>query len=637
MAMKIDYGAVGLRVGLEIHRQLDTAKKLFCECPTSPAGGGKEITFTRWLREAQSELGEVDPAAAFEARKRRKIIYHADTESVCLVEMDEEPPHDLNWEAVEVALTAALLMNAKPVDEVHVMRKIVIDGSNTTGFQRTCVIALDGEVEVDGKKIPIQTITLEEDAARIMEQRPNEVHYDLRRLGIPLIEVSTAPVISSPEEAYKVAYTIGRILRATGKVKRGIGTVRQDLNISIEGGALVEIKGVQELDLLPKVVELEVVRQIHLLRIRDELERRGVREEDIRNEPIIDVTKVFAKTKSKIVEGKLREGGAVYALKLRGFGGLLGLEAAPGVRLGAELSGRARAWSEVEGIFHTDELPGYGISEEEVNELKKIVEAGDMDAVVLVASDPERARDALERVRERAIEALHGVPSETRGVKPDGATIYLRPRPGAARMYPETDIPPYPISKEYIEELRKKLPPTLDALAEQLSKKYGLSSQIINELVDSERVELFERIVAETGVQPSVVASILTEHMKSLKREGVNVEMIGDEGLIEFFRMVAGGELAKEAAPEVMRWMAKNPGKSIREAVEALGLRPVDLGEVEARISELADKYGELLRRSPDKAISIIMGDLMRVYRGKIDGAKLHQMVSEIVQRKIRN
>ncbi|MDW8021108.1 MAG: Glu-tRNA(Gln) amidotransferase subunit GatE [Nitrososphaerota archaeon] len=635
--MKIDYGSVGLKVGLEIHRQLDTARKLFCNCPTNPVEGGREVTFVRWLREAQSELGEVDPAAVFEARKRRKIVYHADTENTCLVEMDEEPPHDLNWEAVEIALTAALLMNAKPVNEVHVMRKIVIDGSNTTGFQRTCVIAMDGEIEVEGKRIHVQTITLEEDAARIIEQRPQEVHYDLRRLGIPLIEVSTAPVISSPEEAYKVAYAIGRILRATGKVKRGIGTVRQDLNISIEGGALIEIKGVQELDLLPKVIELEVLRQLHLLRIRDELRRRGVTEEDVRNEPIRDITSIFAKTRSKIIENKIRQGGVVYALKLEGFGGLLGLEAAPGIRLGAELSGRARAWSEVEGIFHTDELPGYGISEEEVKELRRAMGAGDLDVVVLVASDPERARDALERVRERAIEALYGVPSETRGARPDGTTIYLRPRPGAARMYPETDIPPYPLPREHVDDLRERLPPTLEILGEQLSRKYGLSNQIINELIDSERVELFERIVAETGVQPSIVASTLTEHMKSLRREGVDVEKVRDEDVLEFFRMVSRGELAKEAALGLMKWLAENPGKTIQEAVQALGLSPVDLGEVEAKIRELAEKYGDLLRSNPGKATSMIMGDLMKTYRGKVDGGKLYQMVSEIVREKSKN
>ena len=629
--MEIDYEEVGLRVGLEIHRQLDTRHKLFCECPTSHREGGREFTFARWLREAQSELGEVDPAALFESRKRRRIVYHADTLNTCLVEMDEEPPHELNREAVEVALTAALLMKAKPVDEIHVMRKIVIDGSNTTGFQRTCVVAMDGEIEVDGKKIPIQTITLEEDAARIIEQKPHEVHYDLRRLGIPLIEVSTAPVITSPREAYRVAYAIGRILRATRKVKRGIGTVRQDLNISIRGGALIEIKGVQELDLLPKVVELEVIRQLHLLRVRDELKRRGVSEEDLRRAPIRDVTRIFSKTRSKILRRKIERGGVVLALKLKGFGGLLKLEPAPGIWLGAEFAGRARAWSEVEGIFHTDELPGYGISEEEVEELKKELDAGELDAIVLVAAERWRAEDALERVRERAIEALYGVPSETRGARPDGTTVYLRPRPGAARMYPETDIPPLPIPREYVEELRRRLPPTLDQVAEEISKKYGLSRQMADELIDSERVELFERIVAETGVQPSVVASILVEHMKSLKREGYSVERVREEDLLEFFRMVSRGEVAKEAAPELIKWLAENPDKSLEEAVEALGLKPVSMAEVEERLSKLLEEHRRLVEENPRKAVSLIMGELMKHYRGKVDGAKLYKLVSEAV------
>ncbi len=629
--MEIDYERVGLKVGLEIHRQLDTRHKLFCECPTTFREGGREVVFVRWLREAQSELGEVDPAALFESRKRRKIVYHADTLNTCLVEMDEEPPHELNREAVEVALIASLLMNADPVDEIHVMRKIVIDGSNTTGFQRTCIIALNGEIEVDGKKIPIQTITLEEDAARIIEQKPHEVHYDLTRLGIPLIEVSTAPVITSPQEAYKVAYAIGRILRATRKVKRGIGTVRQDLNISIRDGALIEIKGVQELELLPKVVELEVIRQLHLLKIRDELRKRGVSEDDLKREPIKDVTRIFSKTRSKIIKRKIGQGGVVLALKLKGFGGLVGLEAAPGIRLGAEFAGRARAWSEVEGIFHTDELPGYGISEEEVKQLKQELNAGDLDAVVLVAAERDRAEDALERVRERAIEALYGVPSETRGAKPDGTTVYLRPRPGAARMYPETDIPPLPISREYLEELRRRLPPTLDEVAEEISRRYGLSRQMADELIDSERVELFEQIVEETGVQPSVVASILVEHMKSLKREGFEVERVREEDLLEFFRMVSRGELAKEAAPELIKWLAQNPDKRINDAIESLGLKPVSLAEVEEKIKDLLERYSDLVRENPRKAVSIFMGELMKTYRGKIDGAKLYQLVSEAV------
>lgn len=273
--MEIDYNRVGLKVGLEIHQQLDTKAKLFCQCKTELFKGEPEITFIRRLRPTQSELGQIDPAAYFEFQKGVKILYEANRETSCLVEMDEEPPHLLNTEAVEIALTVALMLKAKPVDEIHVMRKTVIDGSNTTGFQRTCVIALKGEITTGEKTIPIEHISLEEDAARKMgEEEDNTIRYRIDRLGIPLIEIATAPAINTPKEAGEVALAIGRILRATGKVKRGLGTIRQDLNISIAEGALTEIKGVQELELLPLVVEYEVQRQLNLIEISKELQKK---------------------------------------------------------------------------------------------------------------------------------------------------------------------------------------------------------------------------------------------------------------------------------------------------------------------------------------------------------------------------
>jgi glutamyl-tRNA(Gln) amidotransferase subunit E len=282
--MSIDYSKIGLKVGLELHQQLDTAEKLFCSCAPQLFREEPEITFLRRLRPTQSELGQIDPAAFFEFQKGIKILYEANKETSCLVEMDEEPPHNLNKEAVEIALIVALILNAKPVDEIHVMRKTVIDGSNTTGFQRTCVVALNGEIKVDGKKVPIQHVGLEEDAARKTGEEGSLIRYRIDRLGIPDIEVATAPVLYSPKETEKVALAIGRILRATGRVKRGLGTIRQDLNVSIPNGAITEIKGVQELELVSKIIEFEVQRQLNLLKIKDELQRRGVNEKDIKEE-----------------------------------------------------------------------------------------------------------------------------------------------------------------------------------------------------------------------------------------------------------------------------------------------------------------------------------------------------------------
>ena len=300
--MAIDYAKVGLKVGLEIHQQLNVNSKLFCSCPPELFKEDPEITFLRRLRPTQSELGQIDPAAFFEFQKGVKILYEANHNSSCLVEMDEEPPHPINLDAVEVVLTASLMMNMQPVDEVHVMRKTVIDGSNTTGFQRTCIIALDGWIKVGEKIIPMQAASLEEDAARKTgtQDEGKTIRYRIDRLGIPLIEVATAPVIYSPMEAQEVAFAIGRILRDTGKVMRGLGTIRQDLNVSLPNGALIEIKGVQELELISTVVEYEVLRQLGLICIKEDLAKKGIKAETLKQD-FVNVAEVFKDTKCKVI------------------------------------------------------------------------------------------------------------------------------------------------------------------------------------------------------------------------------------------------------------------------------------------------------------------------------------------------
>jgi len=461
--MAIDYAQVGLKVGLEIHQQLNVNSKLFCSCPPELFKEEPEITFLRRLRPTQSELGQIDPAAFFEFQKGVRILYEANHNSSCLVEMDEEPPHPINLDAVEVVLTASLMMNMQPIDEVHVMRKTVIDGSNTTGFQRTCIIALDGWIKVGEKIIPMQAASLEEDAARKTgtQDEGKTIRYRIDRLGIPLIEVATAPVIYSPMEAQEVAFAIGRILRDTGKVMRGLGTIRQDLNVSLPNGALIEIKGVQELELISTVVEYEVLRQLGLIAIKDDLAKKGIKAETLKQD-FVNVAEVFKDTKCKVIRKAIDKNQKAMAIKLPGFAGLLGRELMPNFRLGTELSDRAKFWGRVGGIFHTDEMPNYGITAEEVEALRKSVGAVEGDAVVFVADTTENVLDALKAVVERAQEAITCVPAETRTAKDDGTSRYMRPRPGAARMYPETDIPAQPITDPFVEKVRSHLPEPAD-------------------------------------------------------------------------------------------------------------------------------------------------------------------------------
>ncbi len=627
----IDYAKVGLKVGLEIHQQLNVNSKLFCSCPPELFKEEPEITFLRRLRPTQSELGQVDPAAFFEFQKGVKILYEANHNSSCLVEMDEEPPHPINMDAVEVVLTASLMMNMQPVDEVHVMRKTVIDGSNTTGFQRTTIIALDGWIKVGDKTIPMQAASLEEDAARKTgtQDEGKTIRYRIDRLGIPLIEVATAPVIYSPQEAQEVAFAIGRILRDTGRVMRGLGTIRQDLNVSLPDGALIEIKGVQELELISTVVEYEVQRQLGLIVIKQELAKRGITPERLAAD-FIDVTGVFKDTKSKVIRKALDKKQKVLAVKLTGFAGLTGRELMPNFRLGSELSDRAKFWGRVGGIFHTDEtLSNYGITNDEVKAVRKSVEAVDGDAVVFVADNAENVLDALKAVVERAQEACICIPAETRTAKDDGTTRYMRPRPGAARMYPETDIPPQVITEALVEKVRAHLPEPANKKLARLLKQYNLNEKLAKQLVDSEYNTLFEDIAKGSGVAASTVAAFLTETIKALKRDGIQTENVQDSQIKGIFGAVGLGELAKEAIPDVFSWISKNEGKTVQDAITTLSLKMFTETDLMPVIDHIIAANKQQIEKLGKTAFGILMGATMKEVRGKANPDLVSKLLSE--------
>ena len=630
--MEMDYEKVGLKVGLEVHQQLDTSAKLFCSCRPELFKEEAPITFIRRLRPTQSELGQIDPAAYFEFQKGVKIKYEANNETSCLVEMDEEPPHPLNREAVDICLAIALMVNAKPVDEIHVMRKTVIDGSNTTGFQRTCVVAMNGQMQVAGKNVPIQHLSLEEDAARKMGEEGNTIRYRIDRLGIPLIEVTTAPVIKTPEEAGEVALAIGSILRATGKVKRGLGTIRQDLNISIPDGALIEIKGVQELEIVPLAVEYEIQRQLNLLKIREELKKAEVVERDLQEE-FFDATEVFKQTKSKVIRKAIDKNQKVLAVRLPKFKGFLKWELLPNFRLGTEMADRARFWGRVGGIFHTDEMPAYGISAEEVEQLKKLVKAQENDAVVFVADDIQNAEDALKAVVERARETMKGVPEETRTANPDGTTRYMRPRPGAARMYPETDIPQMRITEEQVERIRSHLPELPEQKLKRLVKECKLNEKLAKQILDSPHSELFEIVIKESNASPTVAAVFLTETLKSLKRDGVQVEKISDSLIREMFKNIGSGKLMKESMSDVTVWLSKNEGKGIQEAINSLGLKAVSEDDLNAFLDKAVAENRKLIQEQGEASFGILMGYVMKDLRGKVDAAQISKMLKEKMKR----
>jgi len=273
MPEKYNYQELGFKSGLEIHQQLDS-HKLFCNCPSLLRKDEPDFEISRRLHAVAGERGEVDEAAAFEVSLNNEFVYQG-YNTTCLVELDEEPPHEINKTALKIALHISLLLNAEILPISQIMRKTVLNGSNTSGFQRTMMIARDGFVETKYGKVRIEGIFLEEDAARTIKKEGNKVFYRLDRLGIPLVEIATAPDIKTPEQAKEVALFIGDVLRSC-KVKRGLGTIRQDVNMSIKHGARTELKGVQDPEIIVLALNKEIDRQLELIKTEKKVEA-GVR------------------------------------------------------------------------------------------------------------------------------------------------------------------------------------------------------------------------------------------------------------------------------------------------------------------------------------------------------------------------
>ena len=626
--MNHDYRALGLKSGLEIHQQLDTKEKLFCGCPTLLRDTKESnFEFFRYLRPTQSEMGIVDKAALEEIKLIKKFIYKA-YDTTCLVENDEEPPRELNPEAVDDALTIARMMNMKIVDELYTMRKIVIDGSNTSGFQRTGLVATHGYIDSSEGRVGIDVLCLEEEAAQKVEDKGDSVIYSLDRLGIPLVEIGTAPDIVSPAHAKEVAQQIGMILRSTGKVKRGLGTIRQDVNISIAQGARVEIKGVQELALIETIDEREVTRQATLLEIKKNLNEQKAAVTD----KIIDVTSMFANTTSKVIQKALK-GGVVYAVNLPGFSGSVGKEIQPGRRLGTEFSDRAKK-SGVGGIFHTDELPNYGITKEEVEALRKAVNALETDCVVMVADSKERSQGAMEAVIIRAKEALEFIPEETRRALPDGNSAYMRPLPGAARMYPETDVPPVVITEERIQGI--KLPELIGERKARYIKQFNLNEELANQISRSVNSIIFDRIMQQVPeANPNSVVRVLETILFELEKEGVMTNKITEDHLMQLFRLQSEGKIPNEAISNILKTVAINPGLSVDRSAESLGIGGVEKGELETAVDKLIEERMDFVKGKGLNAVGPLMGLIMKDFRGKVSGEEVSRLLKEKISKKL--
>ena len=655
MASTLDPASLNLKVGLEIHQQLATKSKLFCNCSCEES---KEYdrSFLRKLRPTQSELGAYDPAAMFEFSKMHTVEYQAALGSSCLVEADEEPPHDVSKEALETALIFSLGLHSKVMDEIHVMRKIVIDGSNTTGFQRTMLIASGGYLDIAGKRVGVQSICLEEDAAKLIEDDKGVRKFGLDRLGVPLVEIALEPVTGRPSEIMQVALTLGRFLRASKRVARGLGSIRQDINISVQNGAVVEVKGVQQLDQLVKVIEYEIRRQHGLIVIAQKLKERNV---DIKKvgDRIEDVSDVLGNAASSRIVKKILEGrGVIIAIKAPGFAGMIGFEPYKDVRLGREL-GKLVKFYDIDGIFHSDELPNYGITEEEVAAVKQRLQMNDGDAFVILGGPNDKVRFASDAIIQRLKASVDGVPAETRAATPEGNTVFLRPRPGVARMYPETDILAIAITDSTLVSLADKPPRQWDEIVDSLAEKYNLNRKLASEIFDSEYLDVFEEIASITKVQPTFIASKLTEDLTRLQRQGLDASVLTDQVIKEVFTRLDRGSITKESVVLIFEKLMKNEPnivkivnkqinvnvgedmevKIVNAAIEAVGAISISDEELSKGLDRIIRNNMAMIKEKGTNALSTLMGRAMAEYRGKANGQKVNAMLKDKMSKIVNN
>ncbi|MDR2966349.1 MAG: Glu-tRNA(Gln) amidotransferase subunit GatE [Methanobacteriaceae archaeon] len=624
----MNWNELGLKMGLEIHQQLNTKTKLFCPCAAELVDEKFDVEIKRSLRPTQSELGQIDRAALQESFRKLKFNYEAYDYHTCLVETDDEPPYDINQEALEISMIVACLLNMNIVDEFHTMRKQAIDGSNTGGYQRTGLVATDGYLDTPHGKVTIENLCLEEDAGKIIaaedkgEDGEGYTHFRLDRLGIPLLEITTDPSIYHPEHVKEVAYALGQILRSTN-VKRGIGTIRQDLNISISEGARCEIKGVQNLDLMPKIVENEVIRQLNLIEIKNELEKRNAQ---VLNE-IHDLNPVFENSSSKIISSAE----SVKGIVLKGFSGLIGKEIQPGRRFGTELASYAKKRG-VQGIFHTDELPAYGISSEEVEDMKEYLNVGEDDGIIIVAHDEEIASSSLEEVIRRARMAFDGVVEETRKSLDDGNTEYMRPLPTSSRMYIETDVPSFKIKEESIKNIKNNLPELPDAKIRRIISEYSLSEDLSNQLVRRLKADDFESIVSEIGsdnLDFTTIASVLAYDLREIKREGYDISKINLSRLIDVFKLLISSKISKDAVTEIIKGICKDPQKNPEKIAKDKNLLILGEDVVREIIRNIVSKNDSMIEERKMGALGPLMGMAMKKLKGKVDGKIANKILKE--------
>ncbi len=617
------YEEVGMISGLEIHQQVLTKKKLFCRCPAGIYSTLWDAEILRHMRPTLSELGEYDGTALMEFKTRKEIIYQINKRTVCTYEFDDTPPFAMNEDALDIALEVSILLNLNLVSELHIARKQYLDGSIPTGFQRTTILGVDGWIPFRDGRVRIRQLGLEEDACREVSDEGHVRTYITDRLGMPLIETVTYPDMKTPQDVAAVGEILRRLVRSTRKMRTGPGAARQDVNVSVRGGTRVEIKGVSSIKRIPTLVHNEAFRQIALLEIRDELARRKITAESFSSAEA-DLTEKIGKTRFLPILHALEKGGRVYGVLLRGFEGLMRHSTGPGRSFFQEFCDRVRVVACIDILPNaaTTDLPDGNLSPESWKAVRSALGASAGDAAVLVWGARDDAATAAGEIALRAREAVKGVPSETRQAMPDGTTGFERVLPGPDRMYPDTDLPPKPISDERMGKARAAVQETPWSRLERYAR-IGVPAQLAQKLSISPHAPAFDRVLDRSGASPGFAAGIFADRFRQLEREGLDLGRLGEEFLARVFSLQAGGKIHRDAVLRIIVRRLCEREETAEDIVRDMGLSPASGDEISAALASAVAEASDIEFKEGGARLRFVMGRAMSALRCRVDGAML--------------
>ncbi len=622
-----DYKRIGFKSGLEVHQQLKTKEKLFCHCPAGLYNDDDDFDaeIIRHMRPALSELGGYDGTALMEFKTHKNIFYHIKNETACTYEVDDTPPFLINKEALEYALIISQLSKLSIVGEVHITRKQYLDGSIPTGFQRTAILGVDGELQLKNKKIGLIQLSIEEDACREVSDIGHNRIYKTDRLGMPLIETVTQPECLTPYELMEAADYIRFLNRSTGKVRTGIGAAREDVNVSCEGGTRVEIKGVSHNKWIPRLSHNEAFRQWALLHVRDILN-----------------TKVKDKKSWKISSTKLnfhaynfdyepinhakKNKYKIYAVNLPYFKGILSHFTQHGKIFANEITDRLKviACLDKPNMTHSEELNTV-IDENIFEQIKKLLDAKDDDAQIIFWGPENDIPTALETIEERCMMAFEGIPSETRKSFPNGTTIFERVLPGADRMYPDTDSAPIPLEDEYIDKIGKNLPIDIFIRFKQLND-WEIPEDTHKYILKKNLCPIIEKIINNLKIKPKFVGTFFGHTLKHVEGQIQAHPDFTYDKIYDLFEFIEKNKLDLLISKKMIPVIYQYPNMDFESVLTNLHFKRRTKEEIFAPADYLIEKFKEIkISKNNDVTANWVMGQLH------------HQAIGNISLRELKN